>query len=450
MSNLTRTQHPVSKQSESQNKLATGTVGWVLLSALGVSFVVSGDFAGWQFGLAAGGWGGLAVALVIVAILYGTMCLGLAELSASLPSAGGGYRFASVGLGRSAGLVVAAALILEYVIAPAAISTFIAGYVNSLGLIPAGNDWLIYLACYVVFVGIHLFGAGDAMKLMLVITAIALLAMVVYVAVCLPALSGENMAKPTGDLFPEGGYGIWAAIPFAIWFFLAVEGVPMAAEEAKNPAKDVPRAIVIAMIILFIAAVAMLIIGPGAAGTDLVGASDNPLVDVLIQIGAPAAITTAVNYAALLGLIASFFSITYGYSRLIYSLAGDHLLPQLFTHTNRRGAPVWALIIPAVLGFALTLCIDGETLMSVAVFGAVVSYALMMAAHIALRKQRPLMERPYRTPGGSFTTGIALTLSIGAIVAVFLSNPAVGIAGSIAIMLLTAVARFTPQASAKV
>ncbi|MDO4911499.1 MAG: ethanolamine permease [Corynebacterium sp.] len=412
--------------------LKKGTAGWLLLASLGVSFVISGDFAGWQFGLGAGGWGGLFIALLIVAVLYFTMSMSLAELSSSLPSAGGGYRFASVGLGRTWGFITASAIVIEYAVAPAAIATFIGGYTQSLGLM--SSDWKLYLLVYVVFVAIHLSGAGEAMKLMLAISGIALLALLVYSVFMAPHVSVSNF----GPMLPQGGAGIWAAFPFAIWFFLAVEGVPMAAEEAKNPTRDVTRAIIIAMIILFAAAIAMMIMGPGAAGTGVFAESDNPLVDGLAAIGAPAGIRLFVNYAALLGLIASFFSITYGYSRLIYSLARDRVLPGFLAQTNRRGAPTWALILPAALGFALTLFIDGDTLMSVAVCGAVISYALMMASHIALRRTKPQMARPFKTPGGTMTSGIALVLSLVAIISTFVSNWHVGVATLIVLLLMLA------------
>lgn len=98
--------------------LKQGSFNWIVLAGLGVSFVISGDFAGWQFGLGSGGWGGLFCALLIVAILYMSMCLALAELSAALPSAGGGHLFAQVAVGDFAGFMTAIAILLEYVLAP--------------------------------------------------------------------------------------------------------------------------------------------------------------------------------------------------------------------------------------------------------------------------------------------------------------------------------------------
>ncbi|MDO4927821.1 MAG: ethanolamine permease [Corynebacterium sp.] len=442
LSTRTFAQNTQSSSPNVDTGLKAGSVGWILLAALGVAFVISGDFAGWQFGLERGGFGGMFIAVLIVAAMYYCMCLCLGELSAALPSAGGGYRFASVALGRTGGYVTAAAVLLEYVIAPAALPAFIAGYLSGIGLNPFETNWPIALICYGVFVGLHLCGAGEAMRVLLAMTALSMLALVVYCFYLLPHADLANFTdngaahNPTG-FFPHGFVGIWAAFPFAIWFFLAVEGVPMAAEEAKNPAKDIPRAIKVSMGVLLCSALAMLIIGPAAATSGVIGASNNPLVDALHHIGAHSAVIKFISGAALLALITSFFSITYGYSRLIYSLARDKVLPDFLGRTNRRGAPTWALILPAILGLVLTVFFDGDTLMSVAVFGAVVSYALIMISFIVLRRNRPQLQRPYVAPGGVATAGFALAITCIAIVAVFISDWRVGLCGLLLLLAMT-------------
>src|SRR3989344_2375621 len=77
-----------------QRELKKGAAGWVLLVGLGVAYVISGDYAGWNFGLAQGGWGGMFLATLLMALMYLCMCFSLAELSSMLPAAGGGYGFA--------------------------------------------------------------------------------------------------------------------------------------------------------------------------------------------------------------------------------------------------------------------------------------------------------------------------------------------------------------------
>jgi ethanolamine permease len=79
-----------------KRELRSGTAGWLLLAGLGVSAVISGDYAGWNFGLAEGGFGGLLIATVLMVVMYTAMVFGLAELGSALPTAGGGYTFAAL------------------------------------------------------------------------------------------------------------------------------------------------------------------------------------------------------------------------------------------------------------------------------------------------------------------------------------------------------------------
>jgi ethanolamine permease len=208
---------------------------------------------------------------------------------------------------------------------------------------------------------------------------------------------------------------VWSAIPFAIWFFLAIEGVPLAAEEAENPEKNVPRGIIAAMGVLLLTGALVLFMATGALGAQGVGESVNPLVDAIDGTAA-----TVVNYVGLAGLIASFFSIMYAYSRQLFALSRAGYLPRALSVTNSRKAPTWALIIPGIIGFALTFTGEGAILLNMAVFGAALSYVLMMVSHIVLRVREPDMHRPYRTPGGIATTGFALVIAVVSVIATFL------------------------------
>lgn len=131
-----------------KRQLRSGSAGWLLLAGLGVSYVVSGDYSGWNFGLGQGGFGGLAIATVVIAGMYLALVLGMAELSSALPTAGGGYTFARRALGPWGGFATGTAILIEYSIAPAAIATFIGAYVQSLGLFGITNGWWVYLAAY--------------------------------------------------------------------------------------------------------------------------------------------------------------------------------------------------------------------------------------------------------------------------------------------------------------
>lgn len=412
----------------SQRQLKRGAAGWILLAGLGVAYVISGDFSGWNLGLAQGGWGGLLIAFVLMGIMYTCMVFGLAELSSTLPTAGAGYGFARRALGPLGGFATGMAVLIEYAVAPAAIATFIGGYIEALGLFGLTNSWPVYLVTYAIFIGIHLRGVGEALKLMFVITAIAVLALVATVVGLVPKFDAANLfdivpsdAAGASSFLPMGIAGALAALVYGIWFFLAVEGVPLAAEETADPKRDMPRGIIAAMAILLVFGALMLVLVPGAAGAEAMSTSDNPLPEALrIAYGGNTFLADFVNYAGLAGLVASFFSIMYAYSRQLFALSRAGYLPRWMSLTTRWRTPYMALIVPGTIGFLLAaLTGDGGLLINIAVFGATVSYVLLNLSHIVLRRREPDLPRGYRTPGGVVTTGVALVLAVVAVVATF-------------------------------
>jgi ethanolamine permease len=416
-------EHLESADYLSKRQLKSGTAGWLLLAGLGVSYVISGDYSGWNFGLAEGGFGGLAIAAVIIAGMYLALVLGMAELSSALPAAGGGYTFARRAMGPWGGFATGTAILIEYAIAPAAIATFIGAYVESLGLFGITDGWWVYLAAYLIFIGIHLAGVGEALKVMFVITAIALVGLLIFAIAAIGHFDVANLTNMAVDesaagassWLPNGYMGVWAAFPFAIWFFLAIEGVPLAAEETADPERNVPRGIIAGMGVLLVTCAAVLILTTGAGGAEQMSGSGNPLVEALGD-GTAAKV---VNYIGLAGLIASFFSIIYAYSRQLFALSRAGYLPRVLSVTNSRKAPTLALLVPGMIGFLLSLTGQGAVLLNMAVFGAALSYVLMMISHIVLRRREPDMPRPYRTPGGVATTGFALVIGVLAVIATF-------------------------------
>ncbi len=415
------------KEYLEKRQLKKGTAGWLLLAGLGISYVISGDFAGWNFGIAEAGWGGFAIASSLMAIMYLCLVLALAEMSAAIPTAGGGYSFARQVMGPVGGYLTGLAILIEYALAPAAIVIFIGSAVEALIGI---NGPIVYALFYAVFIAIHLVGAGEALKTMMVISALAVFAIIATAIALFGHFDSSNLfdiavsteALGASEFLPFGWYGVWAALPFGMWLFLAVEGVPLAAEEAKDPAKDVPRGIIGAMIFLLFTAVLVVFLVAGAAGADTIGKSAVPLVDALNATG-NTTLGILVNVLGLAGLVASFFSIIYGYSRLVFALSRAGYIPQFLSLTSKKKTPTWALIIPGVLGFLASLSQEGDLILGMAVVGATISYALMALSHILLRIKNPDMPRPYKTPGGMITSSIALILSLIALTGVYAFDP---------------------------
>ncbi len=418
----------VDKDYLKHRQLKRGAAGWVLLAGLGIAYVVSGDFSGWNLGLAVGGWGGLLIAFILMGLMYTCMVFGLAELSSTLPTAGAGYGFARRALGPLGGFATGMAVLIEYAVAPAAIATFIGGYIEALGLFGLTNSWPVYLVTYVVFIGIHLWGVGEALKLIFGITAIAVVALVITAIALLPHFEAAKLFDiiPDGSVgssafLPFGVSGVLAALVFGIWFFLAVEGVPLAAEETADPVKDMPRGIIVAVLFLVVSGATMLILVPGTAGAAAMSSSESPLPEALrAAYGENALVADIVNYAGLAGLVASFFSIVFAYSRQLFALSRAGYLPKVLSLTSSRNTPWVALLVPGTIGFLLAAITgNGGLLINIAVFGATLSYVLLNLSHIMLRIKEPDLPRGYRTPGGAVTTGVALVLAVVALCATF-------------------------------
>ncbi|MDR1852875.1 MAG: ethanolamine permease [Propionibacteriaceae bacterium] len=433
-----------------ERQLKQGAGGWILLAGLGVAYVISGDFSGWNNGLATGGFGGLLIAFVLMGIMYLFMIFGLAELSSALPTAGAGYGFARRAFGKLGGFITGVSILIEYIIAPAAISCFITDYVRLLfGW--ESNWWLnagIMLAFWVVFIGIQLVGAGEALKTIFAITAVAVVALVVYVVFIIPHFDASQLFNmpPDGsalssEFMPHGIVGTLSTLVFGIWFFLGIEGVPLAAEEAKDPKKDMPRGLIIGMLCLIVFGALMLFLTPAgtttcingdgvlngegcATGSEIIGPSGAPLILALMSAGAPTGVILFVNIAGLAGLVASFFSLIFAASRQLFALSRAGYLPKAVSVTSSRKVPTWCLILPGVIGFGLGGVIqDGATMIDIAVFGATISYVMMSASHVWLRLKDKELKREYLTPGGAVTTGIATVIAVIAVVSVFTYDP---------------------------
>lgn len=382
------------------------TAGPVLLWALGVGYVVSGDYFGWNFGLRPAGHAGLAVATFVMALLYTALIFTIAELATSTPVAGGAFAFARRALGPFGGFATGLAVTLEYTLAPAAIAAGMAGYVagwvegTSLAWIAGWVPLLSYAACVLV----NLAGVGVSLRALLVVTALAVLALAVWfvaMVVGMPAGAWSRLGDTLTTIPPAAG--VIAALPAAGWFFLAIEGVPMAAEETRDPARDLPRGMISGMATLVVLAFAVLLVAPLAVDPRLLGASANPLplaLEATVGKGFAFDVVTAIG---LVGLFASMLSIVYACSRQVFALARAGHLPHSLARTSVRGVPHVAVIVPSLVGLAALTGLEqvapketpaADLVMQVAVSAALVSYVAICTSHIVLRRREPALPRP--------------------------------------------------------
>lgn len=414
-----------SKEYFAKRSLKKGAVSWFMLMSLGVAYVVSGDYSGWNYGMEYGGWMGMVIAFVVMGAMYLFMVFGLAEMSSAMPTAGAGYGFARRAMGKFGGALTGFAILMEYTICPAAVSLFISAYIHNLGLFADVPTVAILAVFYVLFVGINLAGVGEALKVIFGITVVAVIGLIVFAVGMAPHFDMANLFNIVpaagGDLlFPNGLSGIMAALPFGMWLFLAIEAVPLAAEESNNPKKDMPKGIIGAMLVLILTGTMVVLLTAGGAGAAFAGQADAPLVDCLNAVG-ESGFATVVNYLGLAGLVASFFSSIYAGSRQAFALSRAGYLPKSLSLTGKRKTPYMALIVMYGISFALAAVVqDGATLLNMGVFAACISYAMLNLSHIILRIKEPKMERGFKVPCGIVLTAISLLLSLFAIFSTFI------------------------------
>jgi ethanolamine permease len=422
------------------------------LWALGVGAVISGDFSGWNLGFAVGGWGGMFVGTVIIAIMYLGLTYSIAEMSPALPHTGGAYSFARTAFGPWGGFITGIAENIEYVLTPAVVVYFIGTYMTGITGTPDSWQPLWWLAGYVIFVGLNVRGVALSFLVTVVVTLIAIAILLFFFVSALASgqfdfakwamnvgvdAKGAAVALPDGHgpFLPFGPYGILASLPFAVWLFLAIEQLPLASEESVDPKRDMPKGIMLGMFTLIGLGFLILIINPaipnGAFGY---GTSGQPILDGFAVIfGSSWAKILALFAVA--GLVASFHAIIFAFGRQIYSLSRAGYFPHFLsvTHGDHK-TPNAALIAGALVGFLVMLAVwitqggvaagtvIGSVLLNMAVFGAMFSYLLQALTFLQLRRRFPNIERPYRSPFG--TLGASLTAIIAVVTIYFqLTDP---------------------------
>jgi ethanolamine permease len=387
-----------------------------MIAGLSVSTVVAGQFAGWNYGLA-NGWSNMFVATVFSAVLYLGLAFCVAELSASLPSAGGFGAYSQAAFGRFPGFLTGFAVFAALAIGTGVAANFVSNYVTS--LLGVGG-WPVKLAIFVLVIVVHLCGVGEALGLVMAAGVVAVLALVLFCLACIPHFQLANLFDH-GQAPPLSLSAVFHSIPFAIWLFLGLEQAATASEEAVDPGRTMPRALLVSIAILALTACGVLLFAPGAAGTTKVAVADDPLYMALgFGTGAAPAglLPKVVALGAIFGLFATFFSLCYAASRQLFSLARDGGIPALFGKTNGRGAPVTSLLTIGALGLPVS-ALPADTLLLGVVLLLAASYVVVLAAFVTLRFRRPDLARPFSVPLGSLAAVVTTALAAVAAVACF-------------------------------
>ncbi len=405
------------------------------LWAIAVGLVISGEYFGWSYGWASAGTLGFLVATVAVAAMYIAFIFSFTELTTAIPNAGGPFAYGLRAFGPVGGAVAGFATLIEFLFAPPAIALAIGAYLHV--QFPALEPKHAALGAYVVFMALNIVGVHIAASFELVVTLLAVGELLVFMGVVLPAFSWQNfLARGWAgqDHFSMAAVGgIFAALPFAIWFFLAIEGVAMAAEEAKEPHRTIPIAYICGILTLTLLAFGVMVFAGGSGNWAELSSLNDPLPQAMKRaVGASSGWLHMLVWLGLFGLVASFHGIIMGYARQIFALGRAGYLPAVFARLHPRfKTPHIATLAGGVVGIATIysdafISIAGQSLtasvVTLSAFGALLMYIVSMAALFRLRRSEPGLARPFRAPLYPFAPAFALTMASLALLTMIANN----------------------------
>jgi ethanolamine permease len=411
------------------------TLGTLHLWGIAVGLVISGEYFGWSYGWGAAGTLGFLVTTLMVAVMYTCFIFSFTELTTAIPNAGGPFAYSLRAFGVTGGMIAGMATLIEFVFAPPAIAMAIGAYLNV--QYPDLDPRVAAVGAYFVFMTLNIVGVNIAATFELVVTVLAVLELLVFMGVVAPAFSFSHFVLggwAGADSFGLPALsGIFAAIPFAIWFFLAIEGAAMAAEEAKDPKKTIPRAYVGGILTLVVLAIGVMIFAGGVGDWRTLANINDPLPQAMkTVVGSNSNWMHMLVWIGLFGLVASFHGIILGYSRQFFALARAGFLPRGLAKLSRFQTPHRATLAGGAIGIVAVLSdgvvnIQGLTLtaamITMSVFGAIVMYIISMLSLFKLRRSEPHLERSFRAPGYPVVPAVALGLAVVCLIAMVWFNP---------------------------
>lgn len=412
------------------------TLGAWHLWGIAVGLVISGEYFGWSYGWAQAGTLGFLLTSLFIAAMYLAFIFSYTELTSAIPHAGGPFAYAKRAFGPAGGFLAGMATLIEFVFAPPAIALAIGAYLNV--QFPEINPKYAAVGAYLVFMTLNIVGVRIAATFELLITVIAIAELLVFMGVVAPGFSLANFTaggwSGSNEFSLAAFSGMFAAIPFAIWFFLAIEGAAMAAEEAKDPKRTIPRAYIGGILTLLVLAVGVMIFAGGVGDWTKLSNINDPLPQAMKMIvGDNSGWLHMLVWIGLFGLVASFHGIILGYSRQIFALGRAGYLPKALAAIHPRfQTPHRAILAGGVVGILAIfsdsfISIGGAPLtaniVTLSVLGAIVMYIVSMASLFKLRLSEPNLERSFRAPGYPLVPAFALFAACICLAALIYYNP---------------------------
>ncbi|WP_010544784.1 amino acid permease [Sphingomonas elodea] len=396
------------------------TLSWYHLVALGVGAIVGTGI----LTLIGVGADRAGPAVILSFVVAGAICacaaLAYAELATSIPASGSAYTYSYVALGEIVAWVVGWSLLAEYTLVVATVAVGWSGYATpfllGLGVPPelthgpqmvAGHvaHWGVNVpALFVVWLvaGLLILGTRESATLNAILVVVKLIALAVFVAVALPYFDAANF-----DPFAPFGYakhasggverGMMAAAAIIFFAFYGFDAISTAAEEAKNPGRDLAIGIVGSMVACVAIYMIVALTAVGALHYTRFADSPEPLALILREIGQPG-VAKFLALSAIIALPTVILGFLFGQSRIFFVMARDGLLPKSLAKVSRRGSPVRITLFTAAIVSVFAAFLPIDEIAALANAGTLTAFAAVGLCLLVLRRRAPELARPFRTP----------------------------------------------------
>ena len=393
------------------------SLGWPHLVALGIGAIVgTGIYT--LIGVGANLAGpAVLVSFLVAGIVCACAALAYAEMATMMPAAGSAYTYSYTVLGETIAWIVGWSLILEYTLVVSTVavgwSGYAVGFLQGLGIelpqaIAVGphaggvlNVPAILITCVVA--GALIAGTRESATVNAFLVVAKLLALGVFVAIALPAFDASHLHPfmPYGfaeSIGPDGRkYGVMAAAAIIFFAFYGFDAISTAAEETRNPARDLSIGIVGSMVGCTLIYMVVALAAVGAMSYGVFGRSAEPLALIMRELGhgTAAKVVAAAAVVALPTVLLAFF---YGQSRIFFVMSRDGLLPRSLSKVGQRGTPVAITVFTAIVTSALAGVARLDEIAALANAGTLIAFVAVATCLLVLRRRDPARPRVFRTP----------------------------------------------------
>ncbi|AEY92306.1 MULTISPECIES: amino acid permease [Streptomyces] len=386
------------------------TMGLFQLICFGVGAIVgTGIFVGLSDSVAQAG-PAVVVSFVLAALTCVFTAFSFAELGGAIPVSGSSYSFAYAGLGESTAFLVGWCLLLEYGISISAVAVGWSEYVNELlhsltGLqLPAalsagpGDGGLVNLPAVLVIAMASVLlvrGVRESARATAAMAAVKLAILLAFCAIGYSAFKDGNLTP----FSPAGLGGIGAGTTAAFFSYIGFDAITTAGEEAKNPRRDVPVAIMVCMGLVTLLYCAVALAAIGAIGGDRVAGHPAALSYVVNEVTGSTVGGGVIAFGAVVAIASVVLAVMYGQTRILMSMSRDGLIPRVFEKVSpKTSTPVAGTLIVAVV-FALPAAFASlDAVMNLCTIGTLAIMAVVNIVVIALRRREPGLARSFRVP----------------------------------------------------